>query len=559
MQEYTEALLRGIFNGTIKPRNLPPLLYYNIADYLKRALYEGYGFSISSLIEELNTGSSKMNVADLELLQELRTNIYMFSAAKTYQQVRELSSLLTDENGTVIPYSEFKKKALPVVHIYNETWMKTEYETAIGQAQNAVKWKQIEKQAEILPLLKYDAILDKNTSEICRPLDGLIAPVNDPIWRKIMPLNHFNCRCLVKQLQEGEEPVTGDKKKQELFKQSTEQMQDVFKMNPGLDGYVFKPDHPYFQVPKKDAAFAANNFGLPIPATDNAKQSELKFFEAKNLKEAEQYAKEVLGCKYANFKGVNLDIANDMNRGLFNTKVFMPELPVHGIGSAQECNKAIKEDVKDAFRKTNLYRTYTEKYGKEFAEKRAESSANGYVSKVQKNVLAWSQTKGEVSVFGEKVDLSKYKGVFVNATNAKSKAVIDEIVIKNAEKGWFTKGAKDFSYIMNHELGHEIDKLLNFRKDEDFLAIYNREHKAGINQLAEKLSTYGATAGNKIAHRPAEMIAEAWAEFTTSATPRPLAMEIGELMLRKYYIDYKQGTGTTFEKWKNETLKSIRK
>lgn len=268
MQEYTEALLRGIFNGTIRPKNLPPMLYYNIADYLKKGLYEGYGFSISSLIEELNTKSSKMNVEDLELLQELRTNIYMFSAAKTYQQVRELSSLLTDEKGTVIPYGEFKKKALPVVEIYNETWMKTEYDTAIGQAQNAVKWRQIEKQAEILPLLKYDAVLDKNTSEICRPLDGLIAPVNDPIWRKIMPLNHFNCRCLVKQLQEGEEPVTSDKRKQELFNQSTEQMQDVFKMNAGRDGYIFKPDHPYFHVPKNDKKFAEDNFDLSIPKKD---------------------------------------------------------------------------------------------------------------------------------------------------------------------------------------------------------------------------------------------------------------------------------------------------
>jgi hypothetical protein len=46
-------------------------------------------------------------------------------------------------------------------------------------------------------------------------------------------------------------------------------MSDVFKMNPGKDGYVFSPDHPYFTaLPKADVKLAQNNFNLKIPGKD---------------------------------------------------------------------------------------------------------------------------------------------------------------------------------------------------------------------------------------------------------------------------------------------------
>lgn len=266
-EKYVRWLIDGIFAGRITTDNLPIPLYMAIGNYLKKGLYEGYGFSLSSLSEEI--GKGKMNLEDLELLAEMRANVYMFSAAKTYQQVKEMTAALVDSNGTVVPYSQFKEQANQIFEQYNQTWLKTEYDTAIGQGQSAMSWRQIEKDAELLPLLKYDAILDENTSDICRPLDGLVAPVNDPVWKRIMPLNHFNCRCIVRQLREGQEAITSEAKKATMFNDATEKMQDVFKMNAGMDGYVFKKDHPYFTVPKKDKELAENNYNLPIPKKDD--------------------------------------------------------------------------------------------------------------------------------------------------------------------------------------------------------------------------------------------------------------------------------------------------
>lgn len=259
-----EALFRGIYSGKISQRFLPSSLYMAIADYLKRGLYDGYGTTYSSLKKaRIPSGFS---TADVELLGELRTNIYLFSAAKTYQQVRTMTNQLISDEGKILPFKLFREKADQTYELYNKTWLQTEYDTAIGQAQSARKWKEIEANADVLPMLKYSAVLDKRTSEICRPLDGIVAPVGDPIWKKVAPLNHFNCRCLLIPMEAGR--ATAAKTKKAKVAETEGMMQDLFKMNPGMDGYVFSKAHPYFDVAPKDKALAKRNFDLPIPSKD---------------------------------------------------------------------------------------------------------------------------------------------------------------------------------------------------------------------------------------------------------------------------------------------------
>lgn len=249
-----EKLLQGVFDGEITPYDLPEDLYYAIADYLKKGLYKGFG----GTLEDFELGSK-----DFELLVELRENVYMFSAAKTFSQLQEMSEILT--RGDEIPgLKEFKEEAGGVFEKYNDVWLETEYNTAIGQAQNAEKWNQIEAEKDVLPVLRYSTAGSENVCEICLPLDGLTAPVDDPVWDAIMPENHFGCLCIVEQLEEGKTSENKD----EIFEQVTEKMDDLFKMNPGKDKVIFSDEHPYFDVDKKDRGFAERNFGLPIPDED---------------------------------------------------------------------------------------------------------------------------------------------------------------------------------------------------------------------------------------------------------------------------------------------------
>lgn len=253
-----ERLIEAIYEEEITEYELPENLYFAIANYLKKGLYEGFGETLATVEAES---------IDADLLLQLRENIYMFSGAKTFQQVKEMSEAITFGDD-VRPFAEFKELAGKIFDTYNEVWLQTEYNTAIAEAQNAVRWNEVEKNKKTLPLLKYSAVMDPNTSDICAPLDGTTLKVDDPFWNSFMPPNHFNCRCTVEQMTEDEGEVTPDAEVKELEKTVGDEMQDLFKMNPGKDKVVFNEDHPYFDVDKKDQGFAETNFGLPIPTDD---------------------------------------------------------------------------------------------------------------------------------------------------------------------------------------------------------------------------------------------------------------------------------------------------
>ncbi len=245
------SLIEGIFNGDITEYNLPVDLYTAIAEYLKAGLYKGFGATIANVIER-----------DAELLANLRDNVYMFSAAKTYQEVKDINSLLVDSEGNVRSQREFNAVARETYNNWNQNWGETEYNTAILQAGNSVKWAEIEANKEIMSRLTYSTIGD--ACSVCAPLDGFTAEVDDEIWDTIYPENHFNCMCVVEQTDE-ETPLTEDRSNVD---ESVSRMSDTFKNNAGKSGMIFPKEHPYFDVAKEDRDYARNNFDLPIPETD---------------------------------------------------------------------------------------------------------------------------------------------------------------------------------------------------------------------------------------------------------------------------------------------------
>jgi SPP1 gp7 family putative phage head morphogenesis protein len=268
-----EDIIKGVYDGSLTTQKLPEDLYMAIGDYLSKAVMEGFGGDIAEF------GGS-----DLDLFNELNENVYMFSGAKTYHEINDISLI---KDGDVKDFKSFREEALKVYDQYNVNWMEAEYKTAVGQAQNAIRWNQIQEQKNVLPFLRYSAVVDENTSDICLPLDGIVLPVDDPFWDSYMPLNHFNCRCTVEQLDEYDAKVTDPDTVDEKTANVDEKINDVFKMNPGKDAVIFNSDHPYFQVAKKDKAAAKENFGLPMP--DAIAQTEAATF--KTFPESQEWIK----------------------------------------------------------------------------------------------------------------------------------------------------------------------------------------------------------------------------------------------------------------------------
>ena len=190
-EEQIEKLIAGIYAGEITLQSLPVDLYEAIAKVLNNGVKEGM----------LNV---KFGKASKALKAELTENIYIFSGGKTFQQVREMQKYLLGADGYITPYNEFKKIALVIFEKYNKTWLETEYITAVGQAMNAVKWKDIERFKNIFPYIRYDAVMDAHTSEQCKLLNGTTLKVEDKFWDTHSPLQHFRCRCILTQLEEAE-------------------------------------------------------------------------------------------------------------------------------------------------------------------------------------------------------------------------------------------------------------------------------------------------------------------------------------------------------------------
>jgi len=249
--EKIKSLLDGIYSGEITEYNIPEDLYFSIADYLKSGVYQGFGGDLT-----------KFKGQDLELLTELRENTYMFSAAKSYQELKEIGSLMFNEDGSIRNQREFTQLGERTFEKWNEAWGLTERQTAIGQAQMASKWNEIEKNKDLLPILVFSTA-GKGCEE-CAPYDNFSAKVEDQIWSWLSPLLHFNCECILMQ-EEGDYPVT-DKDEYDKIAYLKDNVPVEFQMNPGKDKIIFSDEHPYFQVAKKDIPFAKENFGLPIPS-----------------------------------------------------------------------------------------------------------------------------------------------------------------------------------------------------------------------------------------------------------------------------------------------------
>lgn len=177
---------------------------------------------------------------DYDLAQQLKRNIYVFAAFKNHSNIMAMVEAL-QEDGKIVDFNTFKEKAEQIARVYNIDWLRTEYQTAIAQAQMAVKWNDIQRDKQQLPLLRYEAVNDERTRPAHAALHGVTLPVDDPFWEEYYPPNGFNCRCIVRQLVAGNEIV----KPESL--PTIKETPSSFLNNAGITGQLYSEEHPYFK------------------------------------------------------------------------------------------------------------------------------------------------------------------------------------------------------------------------------------------------------------------------------------------------------------------------
>lgn len=248
--EQEEKIFEDIWRDAITVFALPLVLFSDTFAELEKALFRGFGAKITDFPE----GSK-----EFVLLTKLRENLNRFSAAKTFQNVRDTVVFRLDE-GRLRPFNEFRRDAKKIFDTYNDNWLKTEFETVISSAQSADQWQDINRDKTTLPLLKYVTAGDERVRPEHVELDGIVRPVTDGFWDTFMPPNGFNCRCTVIQLEDGDEPISP-------IITPPPPDPSIFNKNPGKVNFIFKDKgsspHPYFKVPDNIREFKKQNFGLP--------------------------------------------------------------------------------------------------------------------------------------------------------------------------------------------------------------------------------------------------------------------------------------------------------
>jgi hypothetical protein len=244
-------------------------------------------------------------------------------------------------------------------------------------------------------------------------------------------------------------------------------------------------------------------------------EQEDSFVESTTIRDANQFIENRFGIK-ADYKGINIEVANEMNRSFYDTFEAFPELKQNFdfVGGAHTHVKLIKEkiineaieDLKRAGINGEMFDNSVE---------RIKRSFNG-LFKVSKDTWAQSLSK-------------EVKGISFNEVNTKNMAETKAILKKDVESKFHPVGCDTIKSVIDHELGHQLDNLLGLDKLDEIQELFD---SLSPSELTGKLSRYSWY--NSSASKYAEFIAEAWAEYKNNPRPREIARKVGKIIEREY-------------------------
>lgn len=221
-------IAKAIMTGEVIEGDILPEIAQKVAELLKKAMLEGY----SKAFPEVKAGTPEST-----MLENLENNVYQFSVAKNYSELKEATKLLKDGD-RVRTFKEFKTEIIKLHTLYNKAWLETEYNAAISSALSAANWVSYQKGKEDMPLLQYRTAGDERVRDSHAALEGVKRPIDDVFWNTHFPPNGWNCRCTTVQTS-GKETA---KDKIPFAK-----VDKMFQTNMAKEGMLFPKGHPYWE------------------------------------------------------------------------------------------------------------------------------------------------------------------------------------------------------------------------------------------------------------------------------------------------------------------------
>lgn len=204
------------------------------AEILANAMLDGYG---------TNFLTTDYDSPDLEMLKNLKNNVWAFSGYSDFQMVQDLSAALLDKDGKLRSESDFFAEAEKIGKTYNRDRLRVERNHAIATSQMAAKWVEYQNNADILPNLRYKTVGDDRVRQAHRALDNIVRPIDDAFWNTYYPPNDWGCRCDVQQ-EDGR--ITN------LEGKNLPPVKPMFRTNLAKTGQLYPDGHPYFNTNKEN-------------------------------------------------------------------------------------------------------------------------------------------------------------------------------------------------------------------------------------------------------------------------------------------------------------------
>lgn len=240
-------------------------------------------------------------------------------------------------------------------------------------------------------------------------------------------------------------------------------------------------------------------------------QSEIKFSPATTLPDAEKWVKESTKIKTVDYKGINIQTANVLNKSLANHLNLdrRIESNIDFIGTCQA------QAGLDYEQRLEARIAITKKVYPELDEATIRCLAGyGLVkAKVPGNTFAWSWRPPNNA------------GIGVNKKWGNDVEKFEVALKRNVDNKFHPEGCDTIKAMIDHEFGHALDDLHKFRDMDEISTAYKDLCSMSNDKAKESLSLYAMT-------NRREFIAEAWSEYLNNPNPRPTAKKIGRIVER---------------------------
>lgn len=224
-------------------------------------------------------------------------------------------------------------------------------------------------------------------------------------------------------------------------------------------------------------------------------------------------------AKDANFGNLDNRVAQEIVRTVYLTKNEFKDLEMNFIGSVQARNENFKQKLiksyLDEFKAVNPDRTDEElmPYVLSFVEKDLQSfNINSGIA------IAQSITVDKPFNLFEKV-MKQYNGIAINEDYGSDYEHFVSVKKHEVSIGHKPIGCDTVKATIDHELGHQIDKLLGINRDKVIIDEYNDFMLMASDRQKDELSGYAAKNIN-------EFIAECWSEYRNNPECRTIAKKV---------------------------------